>query len=301
LFAPDKDTLVIYDFMFPRWLGDTRPGPAEGETARLPLAETTCPSCTSILDSFDGAAAQYSGAPGMYASLSWREDRRQAPGQEGRARQRQGEIAMRGPDRINEVTKTHRSTTPDVGPRTASSQPRGAARGRRRCLIGVSALAALAAVLLPSAASAATPQQTVFPINDTFTVSGICAFPIVETAHGTARIIDFTDQTGNVIREIDLTPGLTVSFSANGITLSTVSPSLSHITFNADGTATLTVTGLSGHISVPGQGTVALSAGRFVLLLTDDQPPQILAENGTFSFGHGSLPPIEEQLCSVLS
>jgi predicted dithiol-disulfide oxidoreductase (DUF899 family) len=56
LFAPDKDTLVIYSFMFPRWSGDIRPGPAEGETARLPLAETPCPSCTSILDSLDGAA-----------------------------------------------------------------------------------------------------------------------------------------------------------------------------------------------------------------------------------------------------
>src|SRR5260370_1290426 len=56
LFAPGKDTLVIYSFMFPRWSGDTRPGPAEGETARLPLPETPCPSCTSILDSLDGAA-----------------------------------------------------------------------------------------------------------------------------------------------------------------------------------------------------------------------------------------------------
>src|SRR2546423_8377526 len=42
--------------MFPRSSGDTRPGPASGETARLPLAETPCPSCTSILDSLDGAA-----------------------------------------------------------------------------------------------------------------------------------------------------------------------------------------------------------------------------------------------------
>jgi predicted dithiol-disulfide oxidoreductase (DUF899 family) len=56
LFAPGKDTLVIYSFMFPRWSGDTRPGPAGGETARLPLAETPCPSCTSILDSLDAAA-----------------------------------------------------------------------------------------------------------------------------------------------------------------------------------------------------------------------------------------------------
>jgi predicted dithiol-disulfide oxidoreductase (DUF899 family) len=47
LFEAGKDT---------RWSGDTRPGPADGETARLPLAETPCPSCTSILDSLDGAA-----------------------------------------------------------------------------------------------------------------------------------------------------------------------------------------------------------------------------------------------------
>jgi predicted dithiol-disulfide oxidoreductase (DUF899 family) len=56
LFAPGKDTLVIYSFMFPRYSKDTRPGPASGETARLPLEETPCASCTSILDSLDAAA-----------------------------------------------------------------------------------------------------------------------------------------------------------------------------------------------------------------------------------------------------
>jgi predicted dithiol-disulfide oxidoreductase (DUF899 family) len=56
LFDPGDDTLVIYSFMFPRYSGDTRPGPADGDTARLPLAETPCASCTSILDSLDGAA-----------------------------------------------------------------------------------------------------------------------------------------------------------------------------------------------------------------------------------------------------
>ena len=35
LFAPGKDTLAIYSFMFPRYSKDTRPGPASGETARL--------------------------------------------------------------------------------------------------------------------------------------------------------------------------------------------------------------------------------------------------------------------------
>ena len=56
LFAPGKDSLVIYSFMFPRDPSDERPGPAEGETALLPLAEGPCPSCTALLDQLDGAA-----------------------------------------------------------------------------------------------------------------------------------------------------------------------------------------------------------------------------------------------------
>src|SRR6266516_513468 len=37
LFAPGKDSLVIYSFMFPRDPGDERPGPEAGQTALLPL------------------------------------------------------------------------------------------------------------------------------------------------------------------------------------------------------------------------------------------------------------------------
>ena len=37
LFAPGKDSLAIYSFMFPRDPGDERPGPASGQTALLPL------------------------------------------------------------------------------------------------------------------------------------------------------------------------------------------------------------------------------------------------------------------------
>src|SRR3954466_13648293 len=33
LFAPGNDSLVIYNFMFPRGYGGPRPGPASGETA----------------------------------------------------------------------------------------------------------------------------------------------------------------------------------------------------------------------------------------------------------------------------
>ena len=60
LFEDGGSTLAIYSFMFPRHSRDTRAGPADGETSRLPLAETPCPSCTSILDSLDGAARHLS-------------------------------------------------------------------------------------------------------------------------------------------------------------------------------------------------------------------------------------------------
>jgi predicted dithiol-disulfide oxidoreductase (DUF899 family) len=55
LFAPGRDSLVIYNFMFPRYAGDDRPGPETGETALLPLAEGPCPSCVALLDQLDGA------------------------------------------------------------------------------------------------------------------------------------------------------------------------------------------------------------------------------------------------------
>jgi predicted dithiol-disulfide oxidoreductase (DUF899 family) len=56
VFAPGKDSLVIYSFMFPRDPGDERPGPDAGATALLPLVERPCPSCVALLDQLDGAA-----------------------------------------------------------------------------------------------------------------------------------------------------------------------------------------------------------------------------------------------------
>jgi predicted dithiol-disulfide oxidoreductase (DUF899 family) len=55
LFAPGKDSLAIYSFMFPRDPEDDRPGPVrEKETAKLAPAEWPCASCVSLLDQLDG-------------------------------------------------------------------------------------------------------------------------------------------------------------------------------------------------------------------------------------------------------
>jgi predicted dithiol-disulfide oxidoreductase (DUF899 family) len=55
LFAPGRDSLLIYNMMFPRASDDERPGPT-GETGLLPFAQWPCPSCTALLDQLDGAA-----------------------------------------------------------------------------------------------------------------------------------------------------------------------------------------------------------------------------------------------------
>jgi predicted dithiol-disulfide oxidoreductase (DUF899 family) len=60
LFAPGRNSLVIYSMMFPRASDDDRPGPPGGQTASLPLAEGPCPSCTALLDQLDGAAGHVS-------------------------------------------------------------------------------------------------------------------------------------------------------------------------------------------------------------------------------------------------
>ncbi len=60
LFAPGKDTLVVYHMMFPRWSQDQRAGAASGRTAALPLAEQPCPSCTSVVDGLNGPATHLS-------------------------------------------------------------------------------------------------------------------------------------------------------------------------------------------------------------------------------------------------
>jgi len=57
LFSPGKGALVVYSMMFPRDPGDHRPGPTEGQTALLPLAEGPCPSCVALLDQLDPVVA----------------------------------------------------------------------------------------------------------------------------------------------------------------------------------------------------------------------------------------------------
>jgi predicted dithiol-disulfide oxidoreductase (DUF899 family) len=59
LFAPGQNSLVIYNFMFPRWSKDSRPGPVKGATAQMKLEDSPCPSCTAFLGTLDRTAEHF--------------------------------------------------------------------------------------------------------------------------------------------------------------------------------------------------------------------------------------------------
>lgn len=67
LFAPGRDSVIIYSMMFPRDPDDDRPGPAGGLTAQLPLTQSPCPSCTALLDQLEGAADHVTQRAGLVA------------------------------------------------------------------------------------------------------------------------------------------------------------------------------------------------------------------------------------------
>jgi predicted dithiol-disulfide oxidoreductase (DUF899 family) len=64
------DTLMIYHYMFPRHAEDKRPGPAAGPMAHVPLAEGPCPSCTALIDMWEGTMPHFEGLGGNLAVVA---------------------------------------------------------------------------------------------------------------------------------------------------------------------------------------------------------------------------------------
>jgi predicted dithiol-disulfide oxidoreductase (DUF899 family) len=64
------DTLMLYHYMFPRHAEDTRPGPTVGAMARVPLAEGPCPSCTALIDMWEGTVPHFEGLGGNLAVVA---------------------------------------------------------------------------------------------------------------------------------------------------------------------------------------------------------------------------------------
>jgi hypothetical protein len=164
-------------------------------------------------------------------------------------------------------------------------------------LLGLAAAVALGPV---GVARAVPPEH--FPVehvDETFTVEGECDFPVVVHVEGNIRHTVFFDQAGNEIRELTVFPGFRLTFTnaETGKSISTVAPSVEHVTINPDGSAVLAITGLSGHLIVGGGPPLAADVGRIVFFFSgpEDEEPDILFQAGQFNMG--PLP----QLCDVLA
>ncbi|MEI9400940.1 DUF899 family protein [Mesorhizobium argentiipisi] len=70
LFTPGKNTLILYQMMFPRHPQETREVAKGGETAKLARQDQPCPSCTALLDQFDGAIGHLEAAGFNFAVVA---------------------------------------------------------------------------------------------------------------------------------------------------------------------------------------------------------------------------------------
>src|SRR5262245_51393317 len=58
------DTLMVYHYMFPRHSSDSRARPRQGMFATMPIEEGPCPSCTAIIETWEGAMPHFRGLGG---------------------------------------------------------------------------------------------------------------------------------------------------------------------------------------------------------------------------------------------
>ena len=70
LFRPGSDTLIVYHYMFPRHCSDKRRGPSRGPMANVPVEEGPCPSCTALLDNWEGAVLHVEGLGANIAAVA---------------------------------------------------------------------------------------------------------------------------------------------------------------------------------------------------------------------------------------
>ena len=170
-----------------------------------------------------------------------------------------------------------------------------------RRLVGLVAVFGIGALAAGAVAMAGKPTHSVVNFDDEFTIpaapEGPCAFEIDGHATGTVKTTAFTDSSGNVTRVIAAFPMARVTFSANGKSISTPTPSVEHTTINPDGSVTVTITGLSGHLITGGGPPQAADVGRIVFFFSSptDEEPDLIFQAGQFN--DGPFP----QLCDVLA
>lgn len=103
-----------------------------------------------------------------------------------------------------------------------------------------------------------------------------CGFPVSLHVRGTFNVVSFTDDEGNLTKEIR-NFRFRGTLAANGVTIEGVSRGPEIWSYHPDGTASLQVHGVVNR-RVPGHGTVTLSAGYTVVFVDGDGGETVLVE-----------------------
>jgi hypothetical protein len=108
----------------------------------------------------------------------------------------------------------------------------------------LAACVALVLLVLAPAASADAPSREMIPPGPDF-MDGTCGYPILVHSEGTTIRMVFTDNQGEVVRQIEVYPGFrqVLTNLDTGETLTVVNPGPLMLRFNADGTTTFRGTG----------------------------------------------------------
>lgn len=159
-------------------------------------------------------------------------------------------------------------------------------------------LGAVMVLVLGGVARADPPEH--FPVehvDETFVVEDACSFTVLVHVEGDIRHTHFFDQAGTEVRDLTVFPRFRVTFTnaETGKSISTVSPSVEHVTLNPDGSAVVAITGLSHHLIVGGGPPQAVDVGRIVFFFSgpEDEEPDIIFQAGQFTF--------EQFVCDVLA
>ena len=121
------------------------------------------------------------------------------------------------------------------------------------------------------------PRSDTLQINNTNTVTSLCAFPLTLHEEGALRTTLFFDQNGQVVRVNNNFQGVqsTLTNPANGRSLHYVTAGRDGFTLGRDGDVTVVTAGVRGLVTVPGQGALTGEAGNVTIRLNTDGTMQI--------------------------
>jgi hypothetical protein len=119
----------------------------------------------------------------------------------------------------------------------------------RRGLLPLSMV--LIAVAVAPVAMADKPMRDVNPVQDDMVIAGQCAFPVLAHIHGGEIVTNFTDKSGNLVKQIVVFPANTVTLTNldSGRSITLVATGSFQGRAHPDGSVSFKIT---GHGAFPG-------------------------------------------------